>query len=205
MAKLTSKVASLTGQAEAQRLYPALQQLLASWCSTCKTGNAAMQSNTCSCTATSSLRETSTACNTRDADSSVSSQRMNHLAAAQAPIQPHLHHLASKQHPSQYRSSSSRAGVAALDDGNSSSSSSGNDASKQGGPSHSSRGHSSSSSGPGVQFDPLSEALYALHSATGTQLTPSAIVQKLDKHIVGQPVGHIVVIASSCQLYSVMT
>lgn len=193
MAKLTSRVASLTGQAEAQRLYPALQQLLASWCSTCRTGDAASQSNTCSCTATTSLQETSTACSSSDADSPVPTQRLSHLAAAQGPVQPHLHHItAGMQRPWQYHSSSSRAGVVALNDRSNSSSS--NDTSKQGGSSSSSRGHSSSSSGHRMQSDPLSEALMALHlSPKANQLTPSAIVQKLDKHIVGQPVSECLV------------
>jgi hypothetical protein len=183
----------LAGQAEAQRLYPAIQQFLASWCSTCGTGNETLQSSNCSCTATTSSQETSTACSPSDTDRMVRLQRLRHVKASQGPVQTHLHRMiAGQQHPWQYLSFSSRAGVAALDDSSSSSSSSssGNSSSKHGGPPSSSRGHSSSTSGHWVQHDPLSEALAALHhSPKANQLTPSAIVQKLDKHIVGQPVS----------------
>lgn len=49
---------------------------------------------------------------------------------------------------------------------------------------------SSSDSGAKVQADPLTLALEVLHgNANSRQLTPSNIVQQLDKYIVGQPVG----------------
>lgn len=54
----------------------------------------------------------------------------------------------------------------------------------------SSKSRSSSSGAGGQLADPLSQALQRLHaSPTAHKLTPSAIVQQLDKYIVGQPVS----------------
>lgn len=54
----------------------------------------------------------------------------------------------------------------------------------------SSKSRSSSSGAGGQLADPLSQALQRLHaSPTAHNLTPSAIVQQLDKYIVGQPVS----------------
>lgn len=186
MAKLAARAslaAAVQSAAEAQQqLLPAIQQLLASCSLASGSRPAAAEGD--AATATLLGDPASVHAAAAGAVPSSSSSTFQHQTHRRALA---FSHPAGPQQ--QHRSPFSNISVEAASTSSGSSRQTGGG--RSGSDDKQSSSRSSSSSGAGGQLaDPLSQALQRLHaSPTAHKLTPSAIVQQLDKYIVGQPVS----------------
>jgi hypothetical protein len=181
MAKVArASISAVQSAAESQQLLPALQQLLATCSIASKTANPA------ECDAVSSVR-----C---DAPTSLNSlaDAASCSYAPQDQVTPGLQHNDGRHwHRWLSTHSTPRGAVCMLvADGNAGSPGKGTAAGPKQPSAKSTTSSSSSGSGAKAQADPLTLALDVLRANSySSRLTPSKIVQQLDKHIVGQPVG----------------
>lgn len=183
MAKVArASISAVQSAAESQQLLPALQQLLETCSIASRTANAA------ECDAISSVP-------CRPPTSHSSLEDAAHTASCSYPYQeqvaPGLQHYRGRHwlRPLSTHSTPHSAACISAADGSAGSPGKGT----AGGPKqHSTSSSSSNGSGSGAQAqaDPLTLALDVLRANSySSRLTPSKIVQQLDKHIVGQPVG----------------
>jgi hypothetical protein len=188
MAKVArAALSAVQSAAEAQQLYPALQYILASCTAPCRHADAG--GDAAASTASPSLDAAAPPAGVTDDDRALeplhqSIQQQQVLLPDATACVTISSGAAAFRHP-HLRHGSSLSSLAAAADSSSSSSS----AHKAGGrfvPGST----PSNVGGQQTQSDPLTVALRRLHdSPKAGQLTPSAIVKKLDKYIVGQPVG----------------
>jgi hypothetical protein len=194
MAKVArASISAVQSAAESQQLLPALQQLLETCSFASRTANAV------ECDVVSSA----------PSDPPTSPSSLHHAADAascsyayQAQVASGLQHRHSRHWPRGLSSHSSPPSAVCISAADGTAGSPGKGSA--GGPkqpsttSTTSSGNSSSGSGPKAQADPLTLALDVLRANSySSRLTPSKIVQQLDKHIVGQPVGGFLTLLSA--------
>lgn len=184
MAKVArASISAVQSAAESQQLLPALQQLLA----TCSI--ASRRTNAAECDAFSSAPcDPPTSLSSLDdvADAASCSYAYQDQVAPRLQHQHGRHwHRGLSTHSTPH--SAVRISVA---DGNTGSPGKGTAGGPKQPSTSSATSSSSSGSGAKAQADPLTLALDVLRANSySSRLTPSKIVQQLDKHIVGQPVG----------------